>query len=55
MSLQTPESGLGVCLAPEGWTNRLYGKLSQGQECVFCFVLLNRYWGIIMYGLGASS
>jgi hypothetical protein len=19
MSLQTPESGLGVCLAPEGW------------------------------------
>jgi len=34
MSLQTrtPESGLGVCLAPEGWTDRLHGKSSQGEE-----------------------
>jgi len=23
--------------------------------CVCCFVLLNRYWGIVMYGPGASS
>jgi len=22
---------------------------------VCCFVLLNRYWGIVMYGHGASS
>jgi len=24
-------------------------------SCVCCFVLLNRYWGIVMYGPGASS
>ena len=23
--------------------------------CVCCFVLLNRYWGTVMYGPGASS
>ena len=26
-----------------------------GGLCVCCFVLLNRYWGIVMYGPGASS
>ena len=28
MSLQTPESGLGMCLVPEGWRDRFY-KASQ--------------------------
>ena len=32
MSLQTPGSGLGVCLASEGWINRFYGKSNQGEE-----------------------
>jgi len=26
-----------------------------GYRCVCCFVLLNQYWGIVMYGPGPSS
>jgi len=30
-------------------------ETAQEAVCVCCFVLLNRYWGIVMYGPGASS
>ena len=28
---------------------------AEGEDVVCCFVLLNRYWGIVMYGPKASS
>ena len=37
------------------WTDTPPTNQPPRHVCVCCFVLLNRYWGIVMYGPGASS
>jgi len=38
-----------------GTTKAVLAKACGGRVCACCFVLLNQYWGIVMYGPGASS
>jgi len=43
------------CNANQGYQCRYCQSQTVTLACVCCFVLLNRYWGIVMYGPGASS
>ena len=44
-----------LCCPPPLYVQRKCPPRTAAEGSVCCFVLLNRYWGIVMYGLEASS